>query len=43
MNSEVAQKARKLIEREQNKDSVVTEVITDDSRTINIKPKVNTE
>jgi hypothetical protein len=38
LNSEVAQKARELIEREQNKDSVVTEVITDDSRTINIKP-----
>ncbi len=27
-----------MIEREQNKDSVVTEVITGDSRTINIKP-----
>jgi 16S rRNA G966 N2-methylase RsmD len=37
LNSEVAQKARELIEKEQNKDSVVTEVVVGDSKTINIK------
>lgn len=37
LNSDVAQKAKELIERETNKDNVITEVIVGDSRTINIK------
>ncbi|MGQ9706284.1 MAG: TRM11 family SAM-dependent methyltransferase [bacterium] len=37
LNTEVAQKAKELIKKEQNKDNVVTEVITGDGRTINIK------
>lgn len=37
LNTEVAQKAKELIEKEQNKDNVVTEVTIGDSRTINIK------
>jgi len=37
LNSEVAQKAKELIEKEQNKDKVVSEVIIGDSRIINIK------
>jgi len=38
LNQEVAQKARDLIDKEQNKDNVISEVIVGDSRTINIKP-----
>jgi 16S rRNA G966 N2-methylase RsmD len=37
LNQEVAQEAKKLIEKEQNKDDVVSEVIIGDSRTIDIK------
>jgi len=37
LNSEVAQKAKELIEKEQNKDNVITEVVAGDSRTIDIK------
>lgn len=37
LNQEVAQEAKKLIEKEQNKGNVVTEVIIGDSRTIEIK------
>lgn len=37
LNSEVVQKAKELIEKEQNKDEGVSEVIIGDSRTINIK------
>ena len=37
LNPEVAQKARELIEKEHNKDSVVSEVIVGDSRTIDIE------
>ncbi|MGQ9631892.1 MAG: TRM11 family SAM-dependent methyltransferase [bacterium] len=37
LNAEVAQKAKELIEKEQNKDNVVTEVVIGDSRAINIK------
>jgi len=41
LNSEVVQKAKELIEKEQNKDNVVTEVIIGDSRTIDIKQILN--
>ena len=37
LNSEVAQRAKELIEKEQNKDNVISEVIIADSRTIDIK------
>jgi len=37
LNPDVAQKARELIDKEKNKDNVVSEVITGDSRVINIK------
>lgn len=37
LNPEVAQKAEKLIEKEQNKNNVVSKVIIGDSRTIDIK------
>ncbi|MCM8785646.1 MAG: DNA methyltransferase [Candidatus Omnitrophica bacterium] len=37
LNKEVAQKAIELIEKEENKSNVVSEVIVGDSRTINIK------
>lgn len=37
LNPKVAQEAKKLIEREQNKNNVVSEVIIVDSRTIDIK------
>jgi len=37
LNPETAQKAKELIEREQNKDGVVTQVIIGDSRTTDIK------
>jgi DNA modification methylase len=37
LNPEVAQKVRELIEKEHNKDSVVSEVIVGDSRTIDIE------
>ena len=38
LNQEVVQEAKKLIEKEQNKNNVVSEVITGDSKTIDIKP-----
>jgi DNA modification methylase len=41
LNSEVAQRAKGLIEKEQNKDNVLTEVIVGDSRTIDIKQILN--
>jgi len=41
LNSEVSQKAKKLIEREQNKNNVVSEIIDGDSRTIDIKQILN--
>ncbi len=37
LNQEVAREAKKLIEKEQNKDNVVSEVIIGDSRTMNIE------
>jgi len=37
LNPEVAQKAKELIEKEQNKDNVINDVIIEDSRTTNIK------
>jgi DNA modification methylase len=37
LNPEVAKKAKELIEKEQNKDNVVSEVIVGDSRTIDIR------
>ena len=37
LNAEVSQAAKKLIEKENNKHEITTEVITGDSRTINIK------
>lgn len=37
LNPEVAQKAKELIEKEQNKDNVVSEIIIEDSRSIDIK------
>lgn len=37
LNQEVAEKAKKLINREQNKNNVISEVIIGDSRTIDIK------
>jgi 16S rRNA G966 N2-methylase RsmD len=37
LNSEVAQKAKELVEKEQNRDNVISEVIIADSRTIDIK------
>ncbi len=37
LNPDVAQKAKELTEKEQNKDNVVSEVIIGDSRTIDIK------
>lgn len=37
LNPEVAQKARELIDKEQNSYNVVSDVITDDSRTANIE------
>lgn len=37
LNPEVAEKAKRMIEKEQNKDNVVSEVIIGDSRTIDIK------
>jgi 16S rRNA G966 N2-methylase RsmD len=41
LNPEVSQKTKKLIEREQNKNNVVSEVIVGDSRTIDIKQILN--
>ncbi len=41
LNQEVAQKARELIEKEQNKDNVVSEVIVGDSRTIDMRQILN--
>jgi len=38
LNPEVAKQAKELIEKEQNKDKVVSEVIIGDSRMIDIKP-----
>lgn len=37
LNPEVVQKAKELIEKEQNKDNVINDVIIEDSRTTNIK------
>jgi len=37
LNSNVAQKAKEAIEKESNKDSVITDVITGDSKTINLE------
>lgn len=37
LNPEVAQRAKELIEKEKNKDNVVSEIIIGDSRTIDIK------
>ena len=37
LNPEVAQKAKELIQKEQNKDNVISEVIIGDSRAVNIK------
>ncbi|MCL4459149.1 MAG: DNA methyltransferase [Chloroflexi bacterium] len=37
LNPEVAQKAKELLEREQNENNVTTEVIVGDSRTVDIK------
>ncbi len=42
LNPEVAQEAKKLIEKENNKDKVTTEVITEDSRTTDIKKILDT-
>ncbi len=36
LNSEVAQKAKELIEKEPNRENIITEVVVGDSRTINI-------
>jgi hypothetical protein len=41
LNQEVAKKAKELIEKEQNKYNVITEVIVGDSRTIDIKQILN--
>ena len=41
LNSEVSQKAKELIEKEQNKKNVITEVFTGDSRMIDIKSILN--
>jgi len=37
LNPEVAQKAKELIMKEQNKDGVITEVVNHDSRTVDLK------
>ncbi len=37
LNQEVANKAKELIKKEENKDNVITEVVVGDSRTIDIK------
>ena len=37
LNSEVVEKARELVEREFNKYNVITEIVPDDSRTVNIE------
>ncbi len=37
LNPEVVEKAKELIDKEQNKDNVITEAVVGDSRTINIK------
>lgn len=37
LNPDVAQKAKELIEKEQNKDNVISEVIIGDSKTVDIK------
>jgi len=41
LNQEVAQKAKELIEKEQNKDKVISEVVVSDSRIVNIKQILN--
>uniref|UniRef100_A0A7C4YAX6 Methyltransferase n=1 Tax=candidate division WOR-3 bacterium TaxID=2052148 RepID=A0A7C4YAX6_UNCW3 len=41
LNPEVAQKAKELIEKEQNKDNVISEVVVGDSRVIDIKQILN--
>jgi DNA modification methylase len=37
LNPDVAQQAKEFIEKEQNKDNVISEVVVGDSRTVNIK------
>jgi len=37
LNAEVAQKAKDIIEREQNRDNVITEIVVGDSKTIDVK------
>jgi len=41
LNQEVAQKAKELIKKEQNKDNVISEVVVGDSRVIDIKQILN--
>lgn len=41
LNPEIAHKAKELIEKEQNKDKIVSEVVIGDSRTINIQQIVD--
>jgi len=41
LNQEVAQKAKELIEKEQNKNNVISEVVAGDSRVIDIKHILN--
>ncbi len=41
LNSEVAEKAKELIEKEQNEDGVISEVVIADSRTIDFKKVLN--
>jgi len=41
LNQEVADKAKELIQKEENKDNVITEVIVGDSRTIDINSVLN--
>lgn len=41
LNPEVAARAKQLIEQEENKDNIITEVVIGDSRTINLKKILN--
>ena len=41
LNHHIAEQAKELIEREDNKYNIITEVITDDNRTSDIKPVMN--
>jgi len=38
LNKDVVEKARELVDREPNSDNVVSEILVDDSRTIDLKP-----